>query len=212
MALNWSLSHLPLDEKWNVYTHAFGALISLVGGICLLYGLEPTTGFALLGVGIYVFSMVFLFAASAIYHGVPPHRQAFWQKMDHIGIYILIAGTYTPVALTTLLNSSGPYLLSGVWSIALLGTVYKVFLIDRFKNLSLFLYLAMGWMVVLDFENIRLLFPNPAFYALVSGGFFYTAGTIFYRWESLYFHHVIWHFFVLAGAFSHFLMVIFLIG
>lgn len=205
------LDHLPLDEKWNVYTHGFGAVMSLLGSVLLfnhLNEVDTTTTLALL---IYGFSMVFLFSASAIYHGVLPRQQAFWQKIDHIGIYFLIAGTYTPVTLTILKDSSGLYLLAGVWSIALIGTLYKIFMIGRFKNFSLFLYLAMGWLVIFDIQNVIALFPEEAFIYLALGGFFYTVGTVFYRWERLYFHHVIWHVFVLAGAAAHFQMVVVLV-
>ena len=205
------LDHLPLDEKWNVYTHGFGAVMSLLGSVLLfnhLNEVDITTTLALL---IYGFSMVFLFSASAIYHGVLPRQQAFWQKIDHIGIYFLIAGTYTPVTLTILKDSSGLYLLAGVWSIALIGTLYKIFMIGRFKNFSLFLYLAMGWLVIFDIQNVIALFPEEAFIYLALGGFFYTVGTVFYRWERLYFHHVIWHVFVLAGAAAHFQMVVVLV-
>ncbi len=205
------LDHLPLDEKWNVYTHGFGAVMSLLGSVLLfnhLNEVDTTTTLALL---IYGFSMVFLFSASAIYHGVLPKQQAFWQKIDHIGIYFLIAGTYTPVTLTILKDSSGLYLLAGVWSIALIGTLYKIFMIGRFKNFSLFLYLAMGWLVIFDIQNVIALFPEEAFIYLALGGFFYTVGTFFYRWERLYFHHVIWHVFVLAGAAAHFQMVVVLV-
>ena len=118
---------------------------------------------------------------------------------------------YTPVTLTILKDSSGLYLLAGVWSIALIGTLYKIFMIGRFKNFSLFLYLAMGWLVIFDIQNVIALFPEEAFIYLALGGFFYTVGTVFYRWERLYFHHVIWHVFVLAGAAAHFQMVVVLV-
>lgn len=201
------LNHLPLDERWNVYTHGFGVIASCLG-ISWLFATIPfsdTTTFW--SIFIYGFSMVFLFSASSIYHSVKVEHQAFWQKVDHIGIYFLIAGTYTPVTLTILKASSGYYLLAGVWGIALLGTLYKLFFIGKFQNLSLLLYLGMGWLVIFDIENVMNLFPEQAFFYLALGGFFYTLGTVFYRWEKLYFHHVIWHFFVLAGAAAHFMMV-----
>ena len=201
------LNHLPLEEKWNVYTHGFGAVTSLTGIIWIFSQSDLMDFWASVGVLIYGFSMVFLFSASSIYHGVRLEYQAFWQKVDHIGIYLLIAGSYTPVTLTILKDSSGYYLLAGVWAIAIIGTVYKLFFIGRFKNLSLLLYLAMGWLVIIDIQNVINLFPTQALIYLALGGGFYTVGTIFYRWERLYFHHVIWHVFVLAGAASHFMMV-----
>lgn len=202
------LKHLSIEEKWNVYTHAFGALLSALGSLALFVYLENLSWISTLGLLIYCFSMVFLFSSSALYHSMPVTRQAFWQKIDHIGIFILIAGTYTPVTLTVLHDSSGFYLLTVVWSLAFFGVFYKLFYIGRFKNFSLILYLTMGWLVIFDFTNVLNLFPPDALQFLALGGFFYTFGTVFYRWESLYFNHVIWHLFVLAGAASHFVMIV----
>ena len=150
--------HLSLEEKWNVYTHGFGAITSLIGISWIFSSSSPMELWTIIGVFIYGFSMIFLFSASSIYHGVKQERQAFWQKIDHIGIYLLIAGSYTPVTLTILKESSGYYLLAGVWAIALIGTIYKLFFIGRFKNLSLFLYLGMGWLVVFDLQNVMAMF------------------------------------------------------
>ena len=139
------LNHLPLDEKWNVYTHGFGALLSIVGVGLLIYSTElnPLEFGAFL---IYGASMVFLFSASAIYHSVPPERQAFWQKIDHIGIYFLIAGTYTPVTLTILKDSSGLYLLAGVWLLLFWAWCIKSFLLGSSEIfLSSFIWLWVGW-------------------------------------------------------------------
>lgn len=200
-------THLPLDERWNVYTHTLGALFALIG-ISFLFNTTPqSTPLATAGLLTYGFSLVFLFSVSAIYHAVLPQHRALWQKIDHIGIFILIAGTYTPVTLTVLMESSGVYLFSAIWTIALLGGIYKLFFVGRFQNFSLFLYLAMGWLAVVDIQNILALFPKEAIYYLLLGGGLYSAGTVFYRWERLYFHHVIWHVFVLAGAAAHFQMV-----
>lgn len=200
-------SHLPLDERWNVYTHAFGAIVGFFGMIYLVQAVQPSAPLAWFGLFAYGFSLVFLFSVSAIYHAVMPPYRSLWQKIDHIGIFILIAGTYTPVTLTVLKDSSGIYLFFAIWAIALFGAIYKLVLIGRFQNFSLFLYLAMGWLAIFDIDNILHLFPQKAFYYLLLGGFFYSVGTVFYRWERLYFHHVIWHLFVLAGAASHFQMV-----
>lgn len=200
-------THLPLDERWNVYTHALGALLALIGISFLFTTTHQSTPLAKTGLLTYGFSLVFLFSVSAIYHAVLPQHRPLWQKIDHIGIFILIAGTYTPVSLTVLRESSGVYLFFAIWTIALLGGIYKLFFIGRFQNFSLFLYLAMGWLAIFDIDNILHLFPQKAFYYLLLGGFFYSVGTVFYRWERFYFHHVIWHLFVLAGAASHFQMV-----
>lgn len=204
------LKHLSLEERWNVYTHGFGALVSVLAIIRLINCLSLTSTTAIVGLLVYGFSLFFLFSASAIYHAVLPDHQAFWQKIDHIGIFILIAGSYTPVTLTVLKDSSGFYLLFAIWGITLFGIFYKLFFIGRFQNFSLVLYLAMGWLVIVDIRNIIAIFPEEAFFYLFLGGFFYSFGTLFYRWERLYFNHVIWHVFVLFGAAAHFKMILIL--
>ncbi|MGB2555150.1 MAG: PAQR family membrane homeostasis protein TrhA, partial [Flavobacteriaceae bacterium] len=115
--------------------------------------------------------------------------------------------TYTPVSMSLLQETSGALLLILVWSLALIGIIYKLFFIGKFKRLSLMLYLAMGWLVVLDYENVMQVFSQPALHYLILGGVFFSVGTIFYSWKSWYYHHVVWHLWVLAGAFAHFQMV-----
>ena len=198
---------LPADEKGNVITHFFGCLLSVIGTIWLSQHLFFESTLVLSMVFIYGFSMIFLFTASTIYHAAPAHRKAFWQRVDHIAIYFLIAGTYTPVGMTVLYETNGPRLLAIVWGLAAIGLLYKLFFINRWQGFSLFLYLGMGWLVIFEFSTILKLFSEKALLYLVLGGFFYTFGVLFYRWHSLRFHHVIWHIFVLLGAISHFAMI-----
>ena len=122
------LNHLPVEEKWNVYTHLFGFLLSLVGSGWVLFHIDSEGFRVSFGVFLYGLSLVALFGASTIYHAVFREHQAFWQKVDHIAIYFLIAGSYTPVGLTILYNSSGVYLLIAVWTLAIIGVLYKIFL------------------------------------------------------------------------------------
>ena len=201
------LKHLSFEERWNVYTHSLGVICSSVGIIWIFLFYSPKSLLATIGLLIYGSSMIFLFLASSIYHSVKNEKQTFWQKVDHIGIYFLIAGTYTPVTLTILKESSGNFILFSVWTIALIGILYELFFINRFHNFSLIFYLSMGWLVLVDFKNIILLFPKDVLFFLILGGFFYTFGTLFYRWHKLYLNHVIWHLFVLLGAGSHFVMI-----
>lgn len=200
-------TNLPVEEKGNVLTHFFGCMASIAGSLWLMEQLFIDLPRVVLSVSLYGFSLVFLFAASTIYHGAPQHHSAFWQKVDHIAIYFLIAGTYTPVGMTILYDSNGPLLLTVVWGLAVMGLVYKLFFMNRWMGFSLFLYLAMGWLVVFEFSTVYQLFSDKALWCLVGGGFWYTFGVVFYRWHSLRFHHVIWHVFVLLGAAFHFAMV-----
>ena len=202
---------LPTEERWNIYTHGFGAIIS---SICVIYFIafsnlslyENNLGFL-----IYGLSLIFLFVSSSIYHAQTGVQKVKWQKIDHIGIYFLIAGTYTPVCLTVLYETSGLIILLIVWALAFIGIVYKLFFINKFVNFSLFLYLFMGWLIIFDFENTYSLLSKELLTYLILGGVCYSFGTIFYKWERLDFNHVIWHIFVLLGAASHFVFIVKLI-
>ena len=152
-----------------------------------------------------------MFVSSSIYHAQTGVQKVKWQKIDHIGIYFLIAGTYTPVCLTVLYKTSGLIILLIVWALAFIGIVYKLFFINKFVNFSLFLYLFMGWLIIFDFENTYSLLSKELLTYLILGGVFYSFGTIFYKWERLDFNHVIWHIFVLLGAASHFVFIVKLI-
>ena len=200
-------NRLGIEESYNVYTHFIGILLSFVGILWLFFNVQFSSTRAFVGVAVYGFSLLFLFSASTIYHWSKQHQRLFWQKIDHIGIFILIAGTYTPVTLITLYPHSGLPLFIAVWSIAFFGFLFKLFYIGRYERLSLFLYLAMGWLVVFAAKDVYALFSKEALTFLISGGIFYNVGVVFYRWHSLKFHHAIWHVFVLLGAISHFLMI-----
>ncbi|MDG2372448.1 MAG: hemolysin III family protein [Flavobacteriaceae bacterium] len=201
------LKHLCFEERWNVYSHSLGAIFSLIGIIYIFQLYPPKSFSASIGLIVYGSSILFLFLASTIYHSAKNEKKAFWQKIDHIGIYFLIAGTYTPVTLTILKDSSGNIILFSVWTIAFIGIIYKLLYINKFQNFSLILYLSMGWLILIDFKNIIVLFSKDEFFFLTFGGFFYTFGTIFYRWQKLYLNHLIWHLFVILGAGSHLVMI-----
>lgn len=205
------IAHLNLEERLNVLTHFLGVLGSCLGGYWLFTHLPPLPERVIWGVYIYLFSLLFLFSASTIYHALPERYHHFWQRVDHIGIFILIAGTYTPITLSTLYEGSGPYFLVAVWSIALFGLVYKLFFINRYRLFSVLLYLAMGWLVIFDIQTVFETFNTNALKALVVGGISYTVGVFFYRWDRLFLNHAIWHVFVLGGALSHFFMVFYLL-
>ena len=203
---------LSLEERWNLYTHSFGSIISLIGVIYFIIFLNTTTYKATFGFLVYWFSLFFLFTTSSIYHAQTGNKKKKWQKIDHIGIYYLIAGSYTPVCLTILYDTTGILILVIIWLLAIIGTIYKLILINKFENFSLFLYLSMGWLVLFDFKNVYSLLSKELLIYLILGGFFYSFGTIFYKLEKLNFNHVIWHIFVLLGSISHFVFIIKIVG
>lgn len=196
------------EEVFNTYSHALGVLLGILGLFFLIDKTDHTKSFYLFSVIVYGLSIIILFFASTLYHAIsrPVLKQKF-RVADHISIYLLIAGTYTPVLLIMLPNSLGWPLLYAVWGIALFGVILKIFFTGKFEIFSTVLYLIMGWLIVFDFSTLQELMNPNGISWLFAGGLFYTIGIIFYAVEKIPYNHVIWHFFVLAGAISHFMMV-----
>jgi hemolysin III len=136
-----------------------------------------------------------------------PRQKKALRKLDHISIYVLIAGTYTPICMSVLKDSRGLLLLILVWTIATVGLILKLFFTGKFEKISLLLYLVMGWLVVIDFQELYESISSEALSYLILGGACYTGGVVFYVMHKLKYHHVIWHVFVLLGALFHYLMV-----
>ncbi len=200
----------PLEERLNALSHGIGALLGLAALVLLVVFESKKTAWSLESVVIYGISIIVLFTASTCYHLVNNEkRKHYFRIIDHISIYLLIAGTYTPVLLITLENSLGWPLFYTVWGIALFGIVLKVFFTGKFEIFSTLLYLAMGWLIVFDFTNLYHLMSSNGILLLFAGGLAYTVGIVFYSIEKIPFNHVIWHLFVLAGAICHFLMIFF---
>ena len=202
--------YTPKEELANSLSHGLALLLAILGTINLvikatLYG----DTLNLISVNIFGGSMIILFAASTVYHAVTsPELKHLCRIVDHSSIYILIAGTYTPVALILLPPAWGWTLFGINWGLALIGVVFKIFFTGKFDRISTAVYLLMGWLAVvagkfiieLDWQVIAL---------ILGGGAFYTGGVVFYRWEKLRYHHAIWHLFVMGGAACHFFLVYF---
>lgn len=202
--------HSRSGEEWvNALTHGFGAVASMVGGVVLV-SLAVRFGdlWQILGASIYSASLVLLYSASTLYHAVQHQvAKARLRILDHCAIYLLIAGTYTPFALGVLRGAWGWALLAVIWSLALGGIVYKLFLLGRFPRLSTGMYLAMGWLAVLMLPSMLRLLSISTLMWLVVGGLVYTAGTFFFHSRRPYAHPV-WHGFVLTGSACHFIAVL----
>lgn len=202
-----------LEEKWNVYSHAFGILLAALGSVFLfkkeLDGVPYLKGSLI----VYCLSLILLFTASTVYHAVQnPKLKKKLRVLDHISIYYLIAGTYTPVCLTVLLPSKGWLLFFLVWGIALFGTILKIFFTGKFEVFSLVLYGVMGWIIVIDLPYLVKNLSATGLLYLSLGGAFYTIGILFYAVKKIPFNHLIWHFFVLGGAVSHWFLILGIIG
>lgn len=196
------------EEFYNALTHGIGAVLGILGLILLLVSNINKTSWSTFSVVVYGLSIIILFTASTLYHSVNNKQQKhYFRIIDHICIYLLIAGTYTPICLILLHESLGWTLFYAVWGIAVFGTVLKLFFTGRFNVFSTLLYLAMGWLIVFDYSNTTALLGTNGVQLLLSGSVFYTVGIVFYAIEKIPYNHVIWHLFVLAGAICHFLMI-----
>ncbi|GAA4270484.1 PAQR family membrane homeostasis protein TrhA [Hyunsoonleella aestuarii] len=198
----------PFEEKLNALTHGVGAIFGFVGLILLITNNANKTDWSEFSIIVYGLSIIILFSASTFYHCVKRERRKhYFRIIDHISIYLLIAGTYTPVLLISLEQSLGWSLFYVVWGIAVFGVILKLFFTGRFEVFSTLLYLVMGWLIVFDFSNLsETMHPNGILF-LFAGGLAYTLGIVFYIFERIPFNHVIWHIFVLAGAIFHFFMI-----
>ncbi|WP_372754618.1 hemolysin III family protein [Mariniflexile sp.] len=200
----------PLQERLNAITHAIGAIFGVLGLIALIIFNSNKTDWSLFSVIVYGFSFIILFTASTLYHSVKDDvKKHYFRIVDHISIYFLIAGTYTPILLITLQDSLGWLLFYVVWGIAAFGVILKLFFTGRFEIFSTLLYLLMGWLIVFDFTNLSKLLDSNGILLLFAGGLAYTVGIIFYAIKKIPYNHVIWHLFVLAGAIFHFFMIFF---
>jgi len=204
-----TLDPYPLaDEVASAITHGLGVLLSIGGGAVLMT-LAALTGdlWTIVGAGVFVGSMVVLYAASTLYHAIPHRRvKDVLQTFDHCAIYGLIAGTYTPFLIGALRGPWGWSLLAVIWGLAVAGIVFKLFTTGRFRALSTAIYIAMGWLIVVAGGPMRDALADGTLVWLIAGGLAYTAGTVFYlaRWR---YAHAVWHGFVLAGSVCHFAAV-----
>ncbi|RNC86391.1 MAG: hemolysin III family protein [Winogradskyella sp.] len=196
------------EELLNAWSHGIGAILGIIGLVLLILRVDMAKPWHLFSVIVYGLSIIILFLASTLYHSVlNPKLKRRFRIVDHVSIYLLIAGTYTPVLLILLPYSLGWELFYAVWGIACFGLVLKLFFTGRFEAFSTLLYLVMGWLIVFDYSTLSDLIHPNGLYWLFAGGFFYTVGIVFYAIHKIPYHHVIWHFFVLAGAICHFLMI-----
>lgn len=199
----------PFEERLNSLTHAIGALIGVLALMLLIIYDSHKTAWSLFSVIVYGITIIILFSSSTLYHYVQAEKQKhYFRIIDHISIYLLIAGTYTPVTLIALESSYGWPMFWIVWGIAAFGLILKVFFTGRFEVFSVLLYLVMGWLVIFDFTNLTTAIGSDGILWLFAGGLAYTVGILFYAIERIPFNHVIWHIFVLVGAICHFLMVL----
>jgi hemolysin III len=198
------------EEIANTITHLFGILFGIIS-IPILIGtaLQHANTNTITGASIYGVTFLMMFTASTLFHHKPPGRiRDRLRVLDHISIYFLIAGTYTPFILIFVNNSFGIKLLVVLWTLTIVGTIFKIFYTGKFEFLSTFIYLAMGWILFAGGTTFFDHMSAPIITLILAGGVLYTIGVLFYLWRLFAYHHAVWHVFVLCGAICHYTAVL----
>lgn len=195
-------------------SHLVGAVFSLVGlGALITVAVQSGDPWKITSFTIFGLTLVLLYTTSTLYHSFqPPKLKRLFKVLDHIAIYLLIAGTYTPFMVVTLREANGVEILSVVWILAIVGSLTEIFLSGRIVKVGqLIIYLGMGWSCVYDFDALKAALSETGFDWLFTGGLAYTAGAVFYildKLGKLNHAHGIWHIFVIAGSICHFIAVL----
>ncbi len=200
-------------EKLNSITLLVGATLALMGfGSLLTISIHEHNPRLLISFSIFGLMLILLYTMSTLYHSFhPPKLKRLFQKFDHISIYLLIAGTYTPYMLVSLWHNNGIIMLILIWALAAIGLLLDIFITKRIETLQIIIYLVMGWLCVMDFAELQAAIPATGIVWLTLGGIAYTTGIVFYVLDSmkkLRHAHGIWHLFVLCGSICHFISII----
>ena len=196
-------------EKFNAWTHLVGAVLAAVGSIWLLVmaALDGSPQ-KIISVAIYGVTLVLLYTVSTVYHSVRGRSKVVMQKCDHLSIYLLIAGSYTPFCLVSLLGPWGWTLFGIVWGMAVIGMLQEIKPRSEARILSIVIYALMGWIVLVAVKPLLAALGTAGFVWLAAGGVMYTVGIIFFALDHRLRHaHGIWHLFVIAGSLLHFVAI-----
>lgn len=197
------------EEIASAVTHGIGAALSVAGLVLLIiFSARFADGWRIVSVSIYGGALVFLYLASTLYHAIRhlAAKQVF-HILDHVGIFLLIAGTYTPILLIKLRDQQGWIFFGVIWGLALFGACFKAFFTGRFVKVSTFTYVAMGWLSVFLGSAMIGALGMGGMVWLVAGGLSYSLGVIPFLWERLPFNHAIWHLFVIGGSVCHYVVI-----
>ena len=199
----------PTEEKLNIWSHAFGIFLSIIALVLLIIKVvQQDNIWMMISFPIFGVSLILLYLASTLYHASKEPQKRFKLKVfDHAAIYVLIAGSYTPFTLVSLNGETGWLIFSMVWVMAFTGIILKLFFTGKFKIVSTAMYVLMGWLIVFYFQDLTASLHEKGVFYLILGGVLYTIGAILYSIKKIKFNHAIFHFFVLAGSFCHFLSI-----
>ncbi len=209
LAININFINIKNEEFWNTVTHFAGVLLTIIGIPFLFYFNNEITIHSKLSLILFSIGLLLVYISSTLYHYAQNKQiKNKLRVFDHISIFYLILGSYAPVCLITLLESSGLIIFVCVLILALTGTLIKIFFFEKSQFISLVLYVLMGWLIILDLNNLFQLISTEARLLLIASGFSYTLGVVFYYFDSIKYFHSIWHIFVLLGSTFHYLLVL----
>jgi hemolysin III len=202
--------HAPYSQTEEILhsiTHGIGAVLALTG-LVVLVTLAAQRGdvWRIVSFAVYGGSLTLLYLASTLYHSFQDEDlKRFFRHFDHLSIFLLIAGTYTPVTLVSLRGPWGWTIFGLIWGLALFGIFYELLFLGRYKWITVTIYLGMGWLAVVAIRPMLTALPRGLFGWILAGGVFYTIGVLFYVRKGMKYHHVLWHLLVLVGSACHFL-------
>lgn len=209
LAININFINIKNEEFWNTVTHFAGVLLTIIGIPFLFYLNNEITIHSKLSLILFSIGLLLVYISSTLYHYAQNKQiKNKLRVFDHISIFYLILGSYAPVCLITLLESSGLIIFICVLILALTGTLIKIFFFEKSQFISLVLYVLMGWLIILDLNNLFQLISTEARLLLIASGFSYTLGVVFYYFDRIKYFHSIWHIFVLLGSTFHYLLVL----
>jgi len=196
-------------ERFNSITHLIGSVLALAGASVLITLAAQRGGATrITAVAIYGAMLFILYLSSTLYHSLRGRAKQIFHVFDHCSIYLLIAGTYTPLTLITLRGKWGWWMFAVIWALAIAGVVKDALFHGRYRAASVVLYILMGWLVVVAFTPLKLALPSAALTLLLAGGLAYTVGVVFFAMsKKVAYTHGVWHLFVIAGSVCHFVAV-----
>jgi len=198
-----------LEEYANAITHGIAVALSIVAlWVMVASAVQFGDAIHITSVSVFGGSLILLYLMSTLYHSFQnPSIKYVFRILDHSSIYLLIAGSYTPFTLISMRGGLGWTLFAVIWILAVSGVIFKLFFTGQFHITSTLLYVGMGWLAILAIKPILHNVPTGGIVWLIAGGLLYTFGVVFYLWRRVPFHHAIWHLFVMAGSFSHFMAI-----
>ena len=197
-----------IEEIFNSVSHGVAAIASIIGLIVLIIN-SSKQEWMLFSALVYGVSLIILYTSSSLYHGLRNEKiKHVFRILDHCSIFILIAGTYTPILLISIGGSTGWWIFGIQWTLVLIGFIFKLFYTGKYESISVLIYIIMGWMVVFKWDYLSNAILNSAFNLLLAGGIIYTIGIFFYLFDSkIKYFHFIWHLFVITGSILHYIVI-----